>query len=163
MEGAAPLHPSAQRVADALTSKGVHGPFREFEASTKTAAAAAQALGCDVGAIASCLVFMVDDEAVVVIKSGSFRVDTDYLGAIANGTIVRQASPEEVRIATGQPIGGVSPSGWPQALRVFIDDTLNGFDRLWAACGTPNAVFATNYDELRYLTDATPIALRAPT
>jgi len=156
------LHPSAQRVADVLIASGVAGPFREFAASTKTAADAAAALDCDVGAIASCLVFSVDDEAVVVIKSGAFRVDLGALGAFAGGSLARRATADEVRDATGQPIGGVSPVGWPSALRVFLDKTLANYEVVWAACGTPNCVFATTYDELRRLTGATPIPLVPP-
>ncbi len=152
------LHPSAQRVASALLEHGARGPFREFAASTKTSADAARALECEVGAIASCLVFMLDDEPVVVVKSGVHRVDTQKLATIAGAERVRQATPDEVRAATGQPIGGVSPVGWPGALRVFIDETLAEFERVWSACGTPNAVFATTYDELRRLTGATPLA-----
>lgn len=162
MTGEPGLHPSARRVADALMARGASGPFREFAASTKTAVDAAATLDCEVGAIASCLVFVVDDEPVVVIKSGAFRVDTHALCTFAGGTSTRQATPDEVRQATGQPIGGVSPTGWPSALRVFLDETLAKYDRLWAACGTPNCVFATTYDELRNLTGATPIPLHPP-
>ena len=143
-------------------ARGVRGPFREFAASTKTAADAAATLDCEVGAIASCLVFVVDDEPVVVIKSGAFRVDTHALCIFAGGTSTRQATPDEVRRATGQPIGGVSPTGWPSALRVFLDESLAMYDPLWAACGTPNCVFATTYDELRHLTGATLIPLHPP-
>jgi prolyl-tRNA editing enzyme YbaK/EbsC (Cys-tRNA(Pro) deacylase) len=153
------LHPSARRVAEALQARGVAGPFLEFDASTKTAADAARALDCDVGAIASCLVFMLDDWPVVIIKSGAFRVDTDLFADLAHGAIVRQATPEEVRVATGQPIGGVSPINWPEELRVFIDDSLAQFERIWSACGTPNAVFATTFAELRELTNATALTL----
>jgi len=151
------LHPSAARVARVLRDRGVKGPFREFSASTKTSVDAARALGCDVGAIASCLVFVLDDEPVVILKSGAFRVDTEQFATIANGTTLRRASADEVRVATGQPIGGVSPVGWPSRLRVYIDDALAVYDEIWSACGTPNAVFATTYDELRDLTQAVPV------
>lgn len=154
------LHPSARRIASALLERGVRGPIRQFAVSTKTSADAARALECEVGAIASCLVFMLDGEPLVVVKSGINRVDTAKLAAIAGGEHVRQATPDEVRAATGQPIGGVSPVGWPGELRVFIDETLAEFDQVWSACGTPNAVFATTYGELRRLTGATPLALR---
>lgn len=155
------LHPSARRVAEALGQRGVTGPFLEFDASTKTAAHAARALACDVGAIASCLVFVLDAEPVVIIKSGASRVNTTRFAELAGGRDVRQATPEEVRSATGQPIGGVSPINWPEDLRVFIDDSLSRFDRVWSACGTPNAVFATTFDELRVLTGATALTLDA--
>ncbi len=153
------LHPSAQAVADRLMGAGVTGPFLEFAASTKTAADAARALDCDVGAIVSCLVFVLDDEPVVILKSGASRVDLELFTSLVGGRETRRATPDEVRVATGQPIGGVSPVNWPGALRVFIDDSLANYERVWAACGTPNAVFATSYDELIDLTNATPVTL----
>ena len=153
------MHASAQRVANALKAKGVAGPFREFSDSTKTAADAAAALECAIGAIASCLVFVLDGEPVVVIKSGAFRVDTKKFAGLVGGNTMRQANADEVRAATGQPIGGVSPVNWPGPLQVYIDSSLSTFERLWAACGTPNAVFATSYDELIALTGAQPINL----
>ena len=153
------MHASAQKVVNALRSKGVAGPFREFSNSTKTAADAALALECDVGAIASCLVFVLDDVPIVIIKSGAFRVDTKLFTRLVGATAMRQANAEEVRDATGQPIGGVSPVNWPGPLPVFIDSSLARFERLWAACGTPNAVFATTYEELITLTGARAIDL----
>jgi prolyl-tRNA editing enzyme YbaK/EbsC (Cys-tRNA(Pro) deacylase) len=160
MPGSEELHPSAQRIVDILKALGVVGPFREFSVPTKTAADAAAALACEVGAIASTLVFMVDDKPVVILKSGTLRVDVEkvrqHLGAVS----VRQASPAEVRDATGQSPGGVSPVGWPQPIPCLMDGSLKDFARLWAACGTANAVFATTYDELRSLTSATLISLR---
>jgi prolyl-tRNA editing enzyme YbaK/EbsC (Cys-tRNA(Pro) deacylase) len=112
-----------------------------------------------VGAIASCLVFVLDGEAVVIIKSGASRVDTALFAELAKGVEVRRATPDEVRAATGQPIGGVSPINWPETLRVFIDDSLARYERIFSACGTPNAVFATTFDELALLTSARIIAL----
>lgn len=153
------FHPSARRVAEALVARGVKGPFLEFDATTKTAADAARALECDVGAIASCLVFVLDDEPIVIIKSGGSRVDLKVFAELAHGKVVRQATPEEVRAATGQPIGGVSPIGWPEALRVFIDGALSTHARVWSACGTPNAVFATTFVELEHLTNAEALSL----
>jgi prolyl-tRNA editing enzyme YbaK/EbsC (Cys-tRNA(Pro) deacylase) len=154
------LHPSARRVADTLKAAGVEGPYLEFEVSTKTAVDAAVALSCDVGAIASCLVFVMDDEPVVILKSGAFRVDTERFASLVGASSVRRASPDEVREATGQPIGGVSPVNWPGELRVFIDDSLEAYDVIWSACGTPNAVFATSFEELKTLTNARPVSLR---
>jgi prolyl-tRNA editing enzyme YbaK/EbsC (Cys-tRNA(Pro) deacylase) len=153
------MHPSALKVAQALEAKGVTGPFREFEESTKTSADAAAVLQCEVGAIASCLVFMIDDEPVVVIKSGAFRVDTTRFAQLIGRESMRQATPGEVRAATGQSIGGVSPVNWPGPLQVYIDDSLARYERIWSACGTPNAVFATTYEELSSLTEAEAITL----
>ncbi|MHB8380554.1 MAG: YbaK/EbsC family protein [Acidimicrobiales bacterium] len=162
MSGVEDLHPSAARIARLLSDKGVKGPYREFNASTKTSADAARALGCELGAIASCLVFLLDDEPVVILKSGAYRVDPASFARQAGGTSLRRASADEVRRATGQPIGGVSPVGWPSQLRVFIDDALAEYDEIWSACGTPNAVFATTYDELRELTNAVTLTLHHP-
>jgi prolyl-tRNA editing enzyme YbaK/EbsC (Cys-tRNA(Pro) deacylase) len=159
VERAEGLHPSAARVARALSERGIQGPVRQFHQSTKTSAEAAAALNCELGAIASCLVFVLDDEPVVILKSGAFRVDTAQFAQLVGGTSLRRANAEEVREATGQPIGGVSPAGWPARLRVFIDDSLADFDVIWSACGTPNAVFATTYDELSRLTGATSVTL----
>ena len=149
-------------MADELRRRGVKGPFYEFESSTKTAADAALALDCEIGAIASSLVFVLDERPLVIMKSGAFRVDLEEFAHLAGGHVARRASADEVREATGQPIGGVSPVGWPGELRVYIDDFLARFNVIWAACGTPNAVFATTFEELRAVTGATPLSLRAP-
>ncbi|MGA2970564.1 MAG: YbaK/EbsC family protein [Acidimicrobiales bacterium] len=154
------IHPSAQRVVDVLKSLGVVGPFREFAVPTKTAADAAAALECEVDAIASTLVFMADDKPLIVLKSGTLRVDLEKVRQFLGVVSVRQATPNEVRAATGQSPGGVSPVGWPQPITCLIDNSLAHVARLWAACGTPNAVFSTTYDELRSLTGAIPISLR---
>ncbi len=159
MQGTEGLHPSAARVARALGELGIQGPVRQFQESTKTSAEAAAALSCELGAIASCLVFVLDDKPVVILKSGAFRVDTAQFVQLVGGTNLRRATAEEVREATGQPIGGVSPTGWPARLQVYIDDSLADFEVIWSACGTPNAVFATTYDELCRLTGATAVTL----
>lgn len=153
------FHPTAQRVADILIAQGVTGPFRQFSESTKSAAEAATALGCDVGQIASSLVFDVDGEVVVVLKSGAFRVDTEKFALLLGSTNVQRATADQVRSTTGQAIGGVSPVGWPTTPRVFIDDALASYDVVWAACGTPNAVFATSFEELKRLTNAKVVSL----
>jgi prolyl-tRNA editing enzyme YbaK/EbsC (Cys-tRNA(Pro) deacylase) len=158
--GGEELRPSAQQVADVLKALGAVGPFREFSVPTKTAADAAAALDCEVDAIASTLVFMADDEPVVVLKSGTQRVDVEKVRQFLGATSVRQAAPDEVRAATGQSPGGVSPVGWPEPIPCLIDSSLARFPQLWAACGTANAVFGTNYEELCSLTSATPISLR---
>ncbi len=153
------LHPSAQRVADALVAAGVAGRVLQFEASTRTAADAAAALCCDVGAIASCLVFVADDEAIVVITSGAHRVDTALLAGSIGAAAIRMANAKEVRAATSQPIGGVAPVNWPSTLPVYIDADLEQYVEIWSAAGTPNAVFPTTYEELRRLTGAIPKAV----
>ncbi len=153
------LHPSAQRVADALEAAGVRGSVREFTTPTRTSAEAAAALGCQLAAIASCLVFVADDEPIVVIKSGAHRVDIAHLAGELGATEVRQADAKEVRAVTGQPIGGVAPVNWPTSPRVFIDATLEPLGEIWSAAGTPNAVFPTSFDELRRVTGARAVTV----
>jgi len=155
------LHPSAQRVADALRAAGARGEVREFTSPTRTSADAAAALGCELAAIASCLVLMADGEPVVVIKSGAHRADLEHLATVLGSTTVRQADAKEVRVVTGQPIGGVAPVNWPTTPRVLIDASLERFDEVWSAAGTPNAVFPTSFAELRHLTGAIPVTVAA--
>jgi prolyl-tRNA editing enzyme YbaK/EbsC (Cys-tRNA(Pro) deacylase) len=125
---------------------------RELDASTRTARDAAAALGCDVGAIASTLVFMADGAPLIVMTSGAHRVDVARVAALLGVTDVRQASPDEVRAATGFAIGGVAPVGHPEPLRTLIDEDLGGYPVLWAAAGTGHSVFSTTFDELAAMT-----------
>jgi prolyl-tRNA editing enzyme YbaK/EbsC (Cys-tRNA(Pro) deacylase) len=139
----------------------VIGEVREFTEPTRTSVEAAAALGCELAAIASCLVLVADDEPIVVIKSGAHRVDLAHLGSELGVAAVRQADAKEVRAVTGQPIGGVAPVNWPTSPRVLIDASLESLDEVWSAAGTPNAVFPTTYAELRRLTGATPVTVVA--
>ncbi len=156
------MHPSAARVQAALAARGVTGVVREFAEPTRTSAEAAAALGCQLGAIAMCLVVVADGRPVVVIKSGSHRADLAHLAAQLGAAEVRQATAAEVRSTTGQPIGGVAPVNWPTSPDVLIDVALRDHDEVWSAAGTPNAVFPTTYDELCRLTDATPVTVTPP-
>src|SRR5699024_10216226 len=111
---------------------------RELPESTRTAAEAAAALDCPVGAISSSLVFRTGDDALLVMSSGAHRVDTAMLARALEIDSIDRASPDFVRTATGQAIGGVAPVGHPEPLRTVIDEDLRLFDPLWAAGGTPN-------------------------
>ncbi|MFD3698064.1 YbaK/EbsC family protein [Streptomyces sp. NPDC058646] len=139
-------------VAGVLAAAGIAGEVRELSESTRTAAEAAAALGCDVGAIANSLVFLSDDEPVLVLTSGRHRVDTSALAARWGRGALRRATPEQVREATGQAIGGVAPVGHPQPLPTVVDVALTDYPQLWAAAGTPRTVFPTTADELLRLT-----------
>ena len=147
------LSPSARRVAQALAALGAGGRVREMPASTRTAAEAARAVGCAVGQIAKSLVFQVapDGRAVLVIASGANRVDEKKLALLLGGP-VRKASAEFVREVTGFAVGGVPPVGLRTALAVLIDEDLFRYGEIWAAAGTPRAVFATTPAELARLT-----------
>lgn len=155
------MHPNTAAVQAALHAAGADGEVRELTESTRTAADAAAALGCPVGAIASSLVFMADDVPILVLTSGAHRVDTGHLAGQIGATEIRRATPDEVRAATGQPIGGVAPVGHPQPVRTYVDVALREFPSLWAAGGTPRSVFATSYDELVRVSGGQPVSVEA--
>jgi prolyl-tRNA editing enzyme YbaK/EbsC (Cys-tRNA(Pro) deacylase) len=121
-----------------------------------TAAAAAAALGVEVGQIANSLVFDADGDPLLVLTSGSHRVDTSKVAALIGMERVRRASPDFVRAATGQAIGGVAPVGHPAPLRTLVDRDLARYDEVWAAGGIPHAVFPTSYQELLAVTGGEP-------
>lgn len=147
------------RVARALAGIGVRGQVRELPASTRTAADAAEALGCQVGAIANSLVFMADERPLLVMTSGSHRVDTEILAERLGRGLIRRAKPEEVRGATGQAIGGVAPLGHPEPVETVVDTALEEHPCLWAAGGTPRTIFPTDFAELVKMTDGSPSAV----
>jgi prolyl-tRNA editing enzyme YbaK/EbsC (Cys-tRNA(Pro) deacylase) len=155
-----PVLPAA--VPAALRAAGASGEVREFSASTKTAADAAAALGCAVGAIANSLIFIADGSPLLVLASGAHRVDVEFLAAALGYGELRRASPDEVRNATGQVIGGVAPLGHPAQLRAVIDEALRDYEVLWASAGSAHSVFSTDFEELTRLAGATPSAVRPP-
>ena len=140
------MHRNAELVQDALRSAGSPAVVVELAGSTRTAAEAAAALGVEVGQIAKSLVFVADGEPVVAVLSGSDRLDTEKLRRHLGAVGVERADADAVRSATGFPIGGVSPVG--HAVRTVLDDGLARYDAVWAAAGTPHAVFKTSLDEL---------------
>ena len=146
------LHPNAAKVARALASLGVSGQIRELDERAGTAAVAAVLLGIEIGAVANSLVFDADGEPLLVLTSGAHRADTLVLASLVDASKVRRATPEFVRSATGQPIGGVAPVGHPSPLRTIVDVDLSRFDVVWAAGGHPHYVFPTTYDELLRIT-----------
>ena len=149
------MHPSVSNVVAALRQRGAGGEVRVLDASARTAAEAAAALGCDVGAIANSLLFTADDEPLLVLTSGAHRVDTAAVAAVLGVQRVRRADPDTVRAATGQVIGGVAPVGHPAPLRTLVDTALAAHDVVWAAAGHAHAVFPTTYDELLSITGGT--------
>jgi prolyl-tRNA editing enzyme YbaK/EbsC (Cys-tRNA(Pro) deacylase) len=135
------LHPTALRVAERLRAAGLDVDVREQEASTRTAAEAAAAAGCELGQIVKSLVFYDDRGPVLVLCAGDRRVDTTSLG-------VRRATADEVRETTGFAIGGVPPIGHDRPLRTLVDASLRRFDTVWCAAGTPRAVFEVQTERL---------------
>ena len=145
------MHPNAERVREALTAAGIQTEVVEVSESTRSAAEAAETLGVEVEQIAKSLIFRVADEAVLVIASGGNRVSTKKLKALLGGKI-RRADAEFVKAKTGFPIGGVSPVGHSTNLRTLIDEDLRSYDTIWAAAGTPFAVFSTCLADLERMT-----------
>jgi prolyl-tRNA editing enzyme YbaK/EbsC (Cys-tRNA(Pro) deacylase) len=143
---------SVTRVRETLARLGAQGEVRELDDSARTAKEAADALGVQVGQIASSLVFVADGEPVLVIASGGHRVDTLQLAAVLEVSHIEKATADEVRKATGFAIGGVAPVGHAHPLRTIVDIALSRFDVVWAAGGHPHYVFPTSYDELLRIT-----------
>lgn len=153
-------HPSITAFRAALRTAGGQGEIVVLPDSVHTAALAAAALGCEVGAIANSLLFDCDGEPVLVLTSGAHRVDTAKVSTNQGLGELRRATPEFVRGHTGQVIGGVSPLDHPRPIATYLDRTLRDHDVIWAAAGHPAAVFSTTYDELAALTGAVEIEVR---
>jgi prolyl-tRNA editing enzyme YbaK/EbsC (Cys-tRNA(Pro) deacylase) len=156
------MHPRATEfTAKASEQLGVEVDVHEFEEGTKTAADAADVVGCDVAQIASGLVFVADGDPVMVLTSGANRVDETRLADVLGADSVEMADPETVREATGYGIGGVPPFCHDSDMDVLIDETLLTHEQVWAAAGTPQTVFPIDPARLRELTDATPVTVTA--
>jgi prolyl-tRNA editing enzyme YbaK/EbsC (Cys-tRNA(Pro) deacylase) len=139
-------------VVAALQASGVAADVRRFENPVPTAAAAAQALGCEVGAIANSLVFDANGAPLLVLASGAHRVDTAKVAALVGADRVRRATPEFVLVATGQEVGGVAPVGHPRPLRTVVDVDLAAYPLLWAGGGDHHTMFAVTYEDLLRVT-----------
>lgn len=151
----------SRQVAHALATAGIAGQVRELSESTRTAAEAAAALGCAAGAIANSLVFLSDDEPVLVLAGGGHQVDTTALADRWGRGKLKRATAEQVRQATGQAIGGVAPVGHPRPLPTVVDEALTDHPQVWAAAGTPHAVFPTTAAELVILTGGQLLSVTA--
>ena len=143
-------------IASVLESLGVRCTVRTLPSSARTAALAAEQLGCDVGAIANSLVFDADGSPLLVMTSGAHRVDTAFVASCLGLASVERAAPEQVRLWTGQAIGGVAPVGHPSPIRTLVDTWLDKYDVIWAAGGHPHTVFPTSYAELIRITNGSP-------
>jgi prolyl-tRNA editing enzyme YbaK/EbsC (Cys-tRNA(Pro) deacylase) len=143
---------SVLAVVDGFARAGVAVEPRTFGTEVPTAPAAAEALGCHVGAIANSLVFAAGDEAVLVIVSGAHRADLALVAAVLEVPAVRRASPELVVAATGQEIGGVAPCGHPAPLRTVLDTSLRAYPTIWAGGGDHLTMIALTFDDLRRAT-----------
>lgn len=153
------MHPRAEEFAEAARERyGFDPDVHQFEAGTRTAEAAARAVGCDVAAIASSLAFEAGDGLVVVVASGANRVSESKLAAVLGvpEDAVGMADADRIKSELGWSIGGVPPICHATAVPVYIDETLLEYDEVWAAAGTPEAVFPVAPARIRDLADATP-------
>lgn len=150
-------HPSITRFRDEHARLGGTGEVVILPDSVHTAALAAEALGCEVGAIANSLLFDADGGPALILTSGAHRVDTDKVAATIGVGALKRAKPEFVREHTGQVIGGVSPIAHPRPVPTWLDSWLERYDVVWAAAGHPAAVFSTTYAELATMTGAPTI------
>lgn len=160
----APLSPAAQRLQAALDAHGLGHKVVEFAQTTRTSADAAAALGCTVAQIAKSIVFKSGGGApVLVIASGPNRVDERKVAALL-GEAIGKADADFVRQATGFVIGGVPPLGHAVPIRTLIDQDLMQYQTIWAAAGSPNAVFQLTPAQLVGMTGVEPadVALRKP-
>lgn len=145
------------RFKQAHSAVGGTGRIVILPDSVHTAALAAAALGCEVGAIANSLLFDADGQPVLILTSGAHRVDTGRTAARIGVPTLSRATPEFVRQHTGQVIGGVSPLGHPAPVPTWLDVDLRQYPEVWAAAGHPAAVFSTTYDELQAMTGAAEV------
>jgi prolyl-tRNA editing enzyme YbaK/EbsC (Cys-tRNA(Pro) deacylase) len=141
------MHPNAQRVQDAISSLGLSCQVIELPESTRTAAEAAAAVGATLAQIVKSLIFLAGDEPILVLASGANRVSMAKLRTLL-GKAVSRAGADAVKATTGFPIGGVAPAGLKQPMHVLIDEDLCAYAELWAAAGTPHAVFRCSPKEL---------------
>ncbi|HUF53715.1 MAG TPA: YbaK/EbsC family protein [Dehalococcoidia bacterium] len=151
---------SAQRFADAARELGLDIEVREFPEGTRTAEDAARAIGCDVAQIVKSLVFLADADPIICLTSGVNRVDTARLAATPNAVDISRADAEAVRAATGFAVGGVPPFGHATPVRLYCDRDLLSHEIVWAAAGTPTAVFAVSPARLIEATKAHAIDLK---
>jgi prolyl-tRNA editing enzyme YbaK/EbsC (Cys-tRNA(Pro) deacylase) len=155
------LPAAAQRIQDFLAARGVATQVVALPASTRTAAEAAAAIGCEVSHIAKSIVFRAvrSDRPILVVASGVSRIDEARVADLAAEPITK-ASPDFVKERTGFVIGGVPPVGHPEPLTTFVDESLLAYPAIWAAAGTPRTVFRLTPAELVSLSKAVVASVR---
>lgn len=157
------LHRNSRRVVEAAATLGLTVAVTRFPAGTRTAVEAAAAVGCDVGAIVKSIVLRSDGGPLLVLTSGANRVDYPKVAATLGVGGVARADADEVRAATGFPIGGTAPLGHPAPLPTLLDRDLLAYEEVWAAAGTPDTVFPIPPDRLAAATGARVADIAATT
>ena len=148
------LSPSAQKIQDLLNSLGYNYTVIEHAESTRTAQEAADRAGCELGQIVKSLIFKGKSthKPILVLTSGANRVDEKRISKYA-GEAIGRADADFVRAVTGFAIGGVSPLGHVQKMETYIDEDFLQHQTIWAAAGTPNAIFELKTEDLQKMTD----------
>lgn len=152
------MHPTVEEFVSEMTD--THGVTVEpelFPEGTKTAVDAARAVGCDVDQIVKSLVMEADNELILVLTSGGHRVDESQLADTLDVEAVTSASPDQIKRELGWSIGGVPPCCHNRAIPTYYDPALTAYNTVWAAAGTPDAVFGIAPDQLISITDAQPV------
>jgi len=155
------LSASAQKVQDSLNSLGYDLTVIEFSESTRTAQEAADRVGCSLGQIVKSLIFrgQVSGRPILVLTSGSNRVDEERLQGYA-GEEIGRAEAEFVREVTGFAIGGIPPLGHIRPIETYLDEDLLQYAVLWAAAGTPKAVFELTPGQLQAITSGKVVSVK---
>lgn len=154
------LSKNATKIQEALAQRGYGFQVVEFSQSTRSAQEAADTIGCKVEQIAKTLIFKgkKSSKPVIVIASGPNRVDEKKIKEVF-GEAISKADADFVREVTGYPIGGVPPVGHTQPIETFIDADLEKYEEIWAAAGTPNAVFSLTPEALSKITNGRQVKL----
>lgn len=157
------LSSSAQKIQDLLTAQGYDLVVIEHSESTRTAQEAADRAGCALGQITKSLIFRgkTSGKPILVLTSGANRVDEKLLAGYS-GESVGRADADFVREVTGFAIGGVPPLGHLKPMEIFLDEDLLQYETIWAAAGTPNAIFELTPSQLQALTGGRPVRVKPP-
>jgi prolyl-tRNA editing enzyme YbaK/EbsC (Cys-tRNA(Pro) deacylase) len=152
---------SVQKVQDTLKTLGFSNEVVELQATTRTSAEAAQTIGCQVEQIAKSIIFRrkQTDKPVLVIASGPNRVNERRIEKLISEPLGK-ADANFVRQKTGFVIGGVPPIGHLEKIEIFIDEDLLNYEEIWAAAGTPNAVFKTTPSDLVKMTGGRVVSIK---
>jgi prolyl-tRNA editing enzyme YbaK/EbsC (Cys-tRNA(Pro) deacylase) len=153
--------PSVQKVQDALKALGLSNEVMELQSTTRTSAEAAQAVGCQVDQIAKSIVFQGKQthKPILVIASGPNRVNEKRIEAFISEPLGK-ADADYVRKHTGFVIGGVPPIGHLEKLEIFIDEDLLQYEEIWAAAGSPNAIFKLTPSDLIKMTGGRVVSIK---
>jgi len=150
------LKKSSQKILDYLNQNNAQTKILQFQETTKTSQDAANQIKCQVAQIAKSLVFQIknSDELILIIASGSNRVNTKKVEKIINAKITR-ADPTYIKQETGFTIGGIPPFAHNKKLKTLLDKDLKNYNKVYAAAGTPHSIFSLTPEELHKTTKAT--------